>query len=187
MTKEISNTDAKSLSEETETKDASEKETHAEGAKEIFVFGSNLAGMHSGGSALHAWDNHGAMWGNGVGLQGQSYAIPTLDENLEPLELADIYIFVRGLLLFAEVQETTTFNVVAIGCGIAGFTPIDIAPMFEGHTENIKLPKEFQKVLEDLETGALRLEDSEWLAPYSNDEELMEDEDVETPEIKEAV
>lgn len=117
-------------------------------AREIFVFGSNLAGRHGKGSALEAVRNWGAIRGQGEGIQGNSYAIPTKDESLRVLPLASIERYVREFLYFAwNTQDTLVFKVVAIGCGLAGYTPAQIAPMFESAPSNVLLPPEFQAVL----------------------------------------
>lgn len=115
--------------------------------REIFVFGSNLAGRHGAGAALHARKEHGAIYGHGRGLQGNSYAIPTKDHNVKTLPLNEIKFYVNTFLLFAKENPDMIFNVTAIGCGLAGYKPYDIAPMFKDHTENVRLPKEFQEVL----------------------------------------
>lgn len=109
----------------------------------IFVFGSNLSGMHMGGSAKFALENCGAIWGQGVGPQGQSYAIPTLDEGLQRLPLPIIENHVKDFIEYARRNPRMKFNIVAIGCGIAGFTPEQIAPMFKNPLRNFVLPKEF--------------------------------------------
>lgn len=114
---------------------------------EIFVFGSNLAGRHGKGAALFARKNHGAILGQGRGLQGTSYAIPTKDYNLKTLPLNEISFYVHSFLLFAKDNSDMIFNVTAIGCGLAGYSPIDIAPMFKGCPENVRLPREFQQVI----------------------------------------
>lgn len=111
--------------------------------KEIFVFGSNLAGRHGKGAALFARQKHGAILGIGVGLQGNSYAIPTKDERLNVLPLTVINKYVTIFLEFAKENTTYTFNVSAIGCGLAGYKPEQIAPMFKNCSENINLPPEF--------------------------------------------
>ena len=110
----------------------------------MFVFGSNLAGLHHGGSAAHAYNHEGAEWGVGCGPTGNSYAIPTLDMNFKKLSLEDIKAHVDVFKVYAKWHPEITFVVVAIGCGIAGFSPSDIAPMFEGSPDNVRLPKEFQ-------------------------------------------
>jgi len=111
---------------------------------EIFVFGSNLAGRHGAGSAAEARNNHGAIPGKGVGRQGYSYAIPTKGHHLEILHTTTIHNHVKDFLKHAEENWTDTFNVVAIGCGLAGFQPETIGPMFKGAPKNVKLPPEFE-------------------------------------------
>lgn len=117
-------------------------------SREIFVFGSNLAGKHYGGSANAAVEQYGAIIGQGVGLQGDSYAIPTLDEDFHQLSTADIARHVANFLAFASRHPDFTFNVVAIGCGIAGFTPEQIAPLFAGAAPNVRLPEQFTTIIE---------------------------------------
>jgi len=119
---------------------------------EIFVFGSNLAGRHGKGAALYAYNNHGAKLGSGVGLQGSSYAIPTKDEYLKVLPLKEIQKYVAGFLRFAKLHKEYIFKVTAIGCGLAGYKPEDIAPMFKKCLDNVNLPKEFIKVLDGAKT-----------------------------------
>lgn len=106
----------------------------------IFVFGSNLAGVHGAGAAKFARENHGAIYGQGVGLQGESYAIPTKDENIETLPLHRIFPFVVHFLYFAAQHPEMTFNVTRIGCGLAGYSDKNIAPMFRGAPQNCVLP-----------------------------------------------
>lgn len=111
---------------------------------EIFVFGSNLAGMHGGGAARMACRCFGAVWGQGVGLQGQSYAIPTMQGGVEIIRP-----YVDEFIDFARRHPHLKFLVTEIGCGIAGFTPDEIAPLFAAavSVENIWLPARFWKVL----------------------------------------
>jgi len=118
---------------------------------EIFVFGSNLAGRHGAGAAKFALENHGAVYGVGVGIQGHSYAIPTKDYHIETLPLSSIRIFVNHFIDYAKRHQDLTFNVTAIGCGLAGYTPSDIAPMFSSASglSNVRLPKEFLEVLSE--------------------------------------
>jgi hypothetical protein len=106
----------------------------------IFVFGSNLAGRHGKGAALEARQKHGAIYGEGIGLQGNSYAIPTKDRYLNTLELQDIRLYVDNFVMFAARHPEMEFNVTRIGCGLAGYTDADIAPMFKDAPENCKLP-----------------------------------------------
>ena len=110
---------------------------------QIFVFGSNHFGHHAGGAARYALDHFGAEWGNGEGLQGQSYAIPTM-EGLNSTKQA-----VERFIAFAKDHQELTFLVTPIGCGIAGYTADEIAPFFNGakDIENIYLPESFLKVL----------------------------------------
>ena len=104
---------------------------------EIFVFGSNLKGMHGGGAAYIAYRKFGAIMGQGVGLQGQSYGIPTMQGGVETIRP-----YVDEFIAFAKENQELTFLVTRIGCGIAGFTDEEIAPLFEkAHgVENIVLP-----------------------------------------------
>lgn len=115
-------------------------------SNEIFVFGSNKEGMHIGGAASHAFDNFGAVWGQGEGLFGQSYAIPTMDDE----DVNAIQPYVDRFIEFAKLHKDLTFLVTKIGCGIAGFTPEEVAPLFKDaiELENVILPEEFVKVLE---------------------------------------
>ena len=108
--------------------------------REIFVFGSNLAGRHGKGSALEARKNHGAVYGQGVGLQGDSYAIPTKDFYIRTLPLESIRFHVRIFLRFAGEHPEMTFNVVRIGCMLAGSKDEQSAPFFEGAPTNVNLP-----------------------------------------------
>jgi len=113
----------------------------------IFVFGSNLAGRHGAGAALWARENRGARYGIGVGHQGDSYAIPTKDERLKTLPLHRIGPYVTGFLVYAEKHPELRFELTPIGCGLAGYRPWQIAPMFAGAPANVVLPKEFASVL----------------------------------------
>jgi hypothetical protein len=108
---------------------------------EIFVFGSNLAGRHGAGAALYARQHYGARLGQGVGLQGNSYAIPTKDEKLLTLSLGTIASYVSDFLYFAASHPELTFNVTRVGCGLAGYKDADIAPMFKKAPLNCKLPE----------------------------------------------
>ncbi len=106
--------------------------------KPIFVFGSNLAGKHYGGAARTAVESHGAIMGRGEGMQGNSYALPTMDEGLHPLTLAQVEEHVALFLAFARVNPQLTFHVTAVGCGIAGFDRRDIIPMFQDAPPNCR-------------------------------------------------
>ncbi|MBO4692726.1 MAG: hypothetical protein J5604_08165 [Bacteroidales bacterium] len=112
---------------------------------EIFVFGSNLGGKHGGGAARYAYENFGAVWGEGVGLHGQTYAIPTMQGGVETIKP-----YVDEFIKFAKQHKDLTFLVTRIGCGIAGFTDEEIAPLFKKalEVENILLPGSFMKFLQ---------------------------------------
>lgn len=116
--------------------------------RKIFVFGSNLAGIHGAGSALAAKKHYGAVQGCGEGPQGNSYAIPTKDRGLQSLTLAEIQFRVSTFLVYAARNPAMQFNVVAIGCGLAGFTPEQIAPFFKDAPGNVVLPASFEEVLD---------------------------------------
>ena len=107
---------------------------------EIFVFGSNLAGAHGGGAAWLAYKRFGAVWGEGVGLHGQTYAIPTMQGGVETIKP-----YVDEFIRFAKENARYRFLVTRIGCGIAGFRAEEIAPLFKVaiDVENLILPKEF--------------------------------------------
>lgn len=111
---------------------------------EIFVFGSNRSGFHGGGAAAMAHMYFGAIWGQGIGLQGQSYAIPTMEGGVD-------YVghYVDEFISFAKTHPEYKFLVTEIGCGIAGFTPQQIAPLFRDaiSLDNISLPKRFWEEL----------------------------------------
>ncbi len=111
---------------------------------EIFVFGSNLAGAHAGGAARLACDRFGAIWGQGVGLQGQSYAIPTMQGGVETIKP-----YVDEFIMFAKQHPELKFFVTRIGCGIAAFTPKQIAPLFINAIDqtNVILPRDFVAIL----------------------------------------
>ena len=112
---------------------------------ETFVFGSNLAGAHSGGAAGIAYKHFDAILGQGVGLQGQSYAIPTMLDGVETIKP-----YVDGFIMFAKQHPEHKFLVTKIGCGIAGFTIDEIAPLFKEaiDVENVILPKGFVEVIQ---------------------------------------
>lgn len=113
------------------------------GSQEVFVFGSNIQGMHMGGAARVAYEKFGAEWGNGEGLQGQSYALPTM-EGIESTREA-----IERFTTYAQKHPELKFFVTPVGCGIAGYTPEMIAPMFydAAYLENVYLPVSFWKIL----------------------------------------
>lgn len=112
---------------------------------EIFVFGSNLQGMHGGGAAAAAMKYFGAIWGCGVGIQGQCYAIPTMHGGVE-----EIRPYVEEFIVYAKEHPELTFLVTRIGCGIAGFRDEQMAPLFKecADMDNVILPKSFHRVME---------------------------------------
>ena len=112
-------------------------------AGDIFVFGSNLAGRHGKGAALHARKHHGAIYGQGEGLQGQSYGIPTKGHRLEILSLGAINIGAKRFKEFAESHPDLTFNVTPVGCGLAGYRQEQIKPFFEPLPDNCRYSKEW--------------------------------------------
>lgn len=114
---------------------------------EIFVFGSNLEGAHGGGAALTAYRKWGAIWGQGTGLQGQTYGIPTMHGGPDKIKP-----YVDEFIAFAKAHPGMKFLVTPVGCGIAGFTAADIAPLFAGaeEVENVWLPASFLNVIEGM-------------------------------------
>jgi len=119
---------------------------------EIFVFGSNEAGYHGAGAARLAHDKFGAKWGKGVGFEGQTYALPTKDYQIESLPLNKIQKYVDYFIDFARNNKHMTFMLTEVGCGLAGFTVENIAPMFVDaiELENIVWPETFKKFYEKM-------------------------------------
>lgn len=113
------------------------------GENEIFVFGSNIQGAHGGGAAWYAHKKFGAEWGVGEGLTGRTYALPTM-EGKESLKKS-----VDNFIACAKLHPELTFLVTAVGCGIAGYTPDEVAPLFKEATslENVYLPQVFYSSL----------------------------------------
>ena len=119
--------------------------------KTIFVFGSNLAGIHGAGAALYAKMHHGApyeknvtaRWGKrgqyGVGMQGNSYAIPTKDEWIKTMPLLSILPYIVEFIGYAKSHPELDFNVARLGCGLAGYVDADMSPMFSGAPDNVFL------------------------------------------------
>ena len=110
---------------------------------EVFVFGSNEQGKHLGGAAAYAVKHFGAVWGQGEGLQGQSYAIPTM-EGMESMSAA-----IDRFIQYADAHRELRFLVTRIGCGIAGYSVGEVAPLFKAcaSLENVALPLDFWEVL----------------------------------------
>lgn len=114
---------------------------------ECFVFGSNLAGVHGAGAALYARKHHGAVLGKGIGICGNSYAIPTKDANIVTLPIREITKYVNQFIDFAERNPDMTFMVTRIGCGLAGYTDTQIAPLFKDAPDNCVLPAEWEQFI----------------------------------------
>lgn len=115
------------------------------GPDDIFVFGSNLQGIHAGGAAAIAYKKFGAVWGQGEGPQGQSYAIPTMQGGVDTIRP-----YVDRFIELAREWDQNTFYVTRIGCGIAGFTDEQIAPLFDEAYDlyNVRLPRSFAEIIE---------------------------------------
>lgn len=114
---------------------------------EIFVFGSNLAGRHGKGAALVAKQLFGAIYGQGIGLQGQSYGIPTKDEQLNVLTPGQVIYGIRVFTDFTYLNPQRRFFVTAVGCRLAGFDPKDVS-FFFAHAINCSFPNDWKQYLE---------------------------------------
>ena len=119
---------------------------------EIFVFGSNLQGYLGGGAARQSMNHWGAVWGQGTCLLGQTFAIPTMQGGI-----GTIRPYIDQFIKFAQNDPERTFLVTEIGCGIAGFRPADIAPLFKNaiNIPNIWLPQRFWEILQKEEVQDL--------------------------------
>ena len=115
---------------------------------EVFVFGSNEAGIHGAGAAKLAYDKFGAVWGKGFGLHWSSFAIPTKDEHIETLSLDKIKFYVQVFEAHIIANPELVFYVTQIGCGLAGYTPEDIACLFKTSYQlpNVYMPESFWKI-----------------------------------------
>ena len=111
----------------------------------LFVFGSNESGLHAGGAAHTAEVYWGARDGQGFGVAGFSFAIPTMDWRLSPLSLVEIEHYVKRFLAYVDQNPTTRFLITAIGTGICGYSSEEIAPMFKDATNNCVLPDGWRK------------------------------------------
>lgn len=111
----------------------------------IFVFGSNRAGRHGAGAAKFARENYGAIYGQGEGRQGLSYGIPTKDECLRTLPLAEIKKHIEEFLNYAVDHPELCFQITRVGCGLAGYKDQDISPMFKGTPTNCNLPNGWER------------------------------------------
>ncbi len=116
---------------------------------QIFVFGSNLSGIHGAGAAKAAHQHYGAVWGVGEGFTGQSYALPTVRENIAgPLPLPEINAAVDRFLTFAHHNPESNFLVTRVGCVLAGYSDEEIAQMFADAPLNCSLPETWKSLLE---------------------------------------
>lgn len=111
----------------------------------IFVFGSNLAGRHGKGAALEAREKYAAEYGVGEGRTGFAYAIPTKDHQLRPRALGNIELSVEKFIRYAKEHPELEFQVCRVGCGLAGYTDDEIAPMFAGAPDNCELPEGWRR------------------------------------------
>lgn len=107
---------------------------------EIFVFGSNLRGRHGAGAALYAFAHCDAELGVGVGRTGQAYALPTKDYSLNTLPLATIRQYATAFCEYAARHPKEQFFLTRVGCGLAGYTDADIAPLFLAAPPNVRKP-----------------------------------------------
>lgn len=105
---------------------------------EIFVFGSNLQGMHAGGAAKQALDQFGAIYGKGVGRQGKCYAIPTMGS------FQEMHLYTLDFIEYALLRPDLTFLLTPLGTGIAGWSVDEVKPLFKNAPDNVILPEEFK-------------------------------------------
>ena len=122
---------------------------------QVFVFGSNLIGYHSGGASLIAMQRFGAVWGQAEGPQGQCYAIP-VDIRGEAVENVSAYMkrHIDKFLAYVKEHKNQFFIVIRVGCGNAGFDEEFMAPFFKEalKMENVSLPKSFVDILKKSKT-----------------------------------
>jgi len=114
----------------------------------IFVFGSNLSGIHGAGAAAYAVNYKGAIWGKGEGHWGQSYALPTKGYNITDMDLKTVAHHVEKFLIYAEERPSLLFQVTAVGCGLAGFRHVQVAPMFRDAPSNCFFDDAWRPILE---------------------------------------
>lgn len=115
---------------------------------QCFVFGSNLVGRHGEGAAWQARNSFRAIYGRGIGFTGDCYAIPTKDHNIETIPLDVVKYFVGLFLEDATLSPDLEFLVTKIGCGLAGYTDAQIAPMFKGAPVNCVFHEDWKPYLE---------------------------------------
>lgn len=116
---------------------------------EMFVFGSNLRGAHGAGAAFIARRDYGAALGQGIGVTGSCYAIPTKDENIRSMDLFRINEHVCDFVTYVQNHPNLKFFITKVGCGLAGFKSEEIAPMFHqiAENENCSFPEEWAPYL----------------------------------------
>ncbi len=138
------NCEKKELPEELKGRKFTPENITSLGPDEVFVFGSNLRGLHGGGAAKVAFQRFGAVMGQGEGMQGQSYAIPTMQGGVETIRP-----YVDRFIDLTYEWDQTTFYVTRIGCGIAGFKDEEIAPLFDRAFDlyNVRLPESFARII----------------------------------------
>lgn len=137
-------------------------------ADKVFVFGSNLLGLHGGGAAKFAMDYCRAIWGIGQGYQNSSiadgvgcYALPTKYTPAESMTITEVFYAIRLFVAYARTAKNFTFFVTRVGCGLAGFTDEEIAPSFFNAPDNCILPPEWKALMEK--------EDAEWAGLLEGD------------------
>jgi hypothetical protein len=116
----------------------------------IFVFGSNLSGIHGKGAALHAKNYFGAEYGVGVGRTGNAYAIPTKNEYIKSLPLKYIESYIKNFIKYAVAHPELNFRVTRVGCGLAGYRDEQIAPMFRHYPPNCIMPDSWLPILRNI-------------------------------------
>lgn len=114
----------------------------------IFVFGSNLRGVHGAGAAKFALENRGAVYGKGHGHYGNSYALPTKDRQIKTLPLTEIAVYAEVFKEYARENPDLQFQLTPVGCGLAGYKYTDIAPFFKDCPDNVEVPEEFLNVIQ---------------------------------------
>lgn len=120
------------------------------GKDEVIVIGSNTRGIHGAGAAKTAHEKFGLEWGVGEGISGQTYAFPTKDSNIKTLPLSDIAYSVAKFISVVNSNPDKTFYVTLVACGLAGYKPKDIAPLFKKYKplpKNIIWPEEFYNII----------------------------------------
>lgn len=142
---------------------------------EIFVFGSNLSGIHGAGAAKYARLHHGAVMGQGMGLQGSSYALPTKGVKISFMPLEDIGRHVAAFIEFTKIRPDLNFRVTRVGCGLAGFKDTDIAPLFREALplKNVRLPQGWRHFITTGEVVEFR-DEAETPEPVSYGQALVE-------------